>query len=131
MDLEARLRNLEAQEEVLLRLMERAQTVSDTIKVQRELSGIQLEIERIIGRLNFLEDRTSFGTISVALVEHGVAPEPTTGIIQRGWERAKDAFLAIVSGLIASLGVVVPLLALGLVAWLVWRRVAARPVRTP
>lgn len=130
-DLEARLRNLEAQEVVLLRLMDEAQTVADTIRVQKELTGIQLEIERIKGRLRFLENQTSFGTISVALSEQGAAPAPSPGAIQRGWERATDAFLVIVSGVIASLGVVVPLAILGLIVWLVVRRVRPRPVRSP
>jgi len=70
-DLEARLRNFEAQEAVLLRLMDRAETVSDTIKVQRELTGIQLEVERIRGRLRFLEDQTSLATVTVKLSEPG------------------------------------------------------------
>jgi hypothetical protein len=121
-DLEARLRNLTAQEAVLLRLMDRARTVSDTIKVQRELTGIQLEVEQIRGRLRFLEDRTSLATIRASVAETGaVATEP--GIIQRGWERAVDGFLGVIGGLIAALGVLLPLGALALAAWLVVRRV--------
>lgn len=128
-DLEARRRNLEAQEAVLLRLMDESQTVSDAIKVQRELTGVQLEIEQITGRLRFLEDQTAFGTISIALFERGVGPAPKPNALQRGWSRATDAFLTIVSGLVASLGVVVPLGLAALVVWLVIRR--TRPVRTP
>ncbi|HYI46312.1 MAG TPA: DUF4349 domain-containing protein, partial [Actinomycetota bacterium] len=44
-DLEARLRNYRAQERVLLNLMAEARSVADTIRVQNQLSGIQLEVE--------------------------------------------------------------------------------------
>lgn len=120
-DLEARLRNLTAQEAVLLRLMDRAKTVSDTIEVQHELTGIQLQIEQIRGRLRFLEDRTSLATIRATVAEAGaVATEP--GIIQQGWERAVEGFLAVIGGLITALGIVLPLGALALAAWMLVRR---------
>jgi hypothetical protein len=118
-DLEARLRNFEAQEAVLLRLMDRAETVSDTIKVQRELTGIQLEVERIRGRLRFLEDQTSLGTVTLKLSEPG-AVVATASTLEKAWERAGGAALAFVSALVISLGVVVPaaiLLALAFVAF--------------
>ena len=56
-DLEARIRNLEAQEAVVLSLMDRATTISQTIRIQNQLSGLQLEIERFKGRLRFREER--------------------------------------------------------------------------
>lgn len=122
-DLEARLRNFEAQEAVLLRLMDRAQSVSDTIKVQRELSVVQLEIEQITGRLRFLEDQTAMGTIGVALVEAGAPTEE--GILTRAWKRAVGALLAVLYGIVVALGVVVPVGLLLWLAWMVLRR--ARP----
>jgi hypothetical protein len=118
-DLEARLRNFEAQEAVLLRLMDRAETVSDTIRVQRELTGIQLEVERIRGRLRFLEDQTSLGTVTVKLTEPG-AVVATASTLDKAWQRAGSAALAFVSGLVVSLGVIVPgaiLLALAFMAF--------------
>lgn len=118
-DLEARLRNFEAQEAVLLRLMDRAESVSDTIKVQRELTGIQLEVERIRGRLRFLEDQTSLSTVTVRLTEPG-AVVATASTLEKAWQRAGNTALAFVSGLVVSLGVIVPgaiLLALAFVAF--------------
>lgn len=130
-DLEARLRNLEAQETVLLRLMDRAQTVGATIRVQRELSGVQLEIERLRGRLRFLEDQTAFGTIRLNLVQAGVAPPQEAGTIARAWEQAKDTATAVVSGVIVATGFVLPIgLLLALVA-LVVRIARPRITGTP
>lgn len=126
-DLQARLRNYTAQEVVLLRLMDRAATVVDTIRVQGELQGVQLEIERLRGRIRYLDDQTSLGTIEVRIAEIGAAPQ-ASGELGKAWERAKDGFIAVVAGLIASLGVVVPIaLLIGLVVLVV----RLRPRLTP
>ena len=107
-DLQARLRNWQAQEAVLLRLMERSRTVTDTIRVQGELSRVQLEIERLRGRLTYLEDQTSLGTITATFVAPGGAPpRPTT--LARAWEEAVDAMLTVVSAVIVGAGFLLPL----------------------
>lgn len=121
-DLEARLRNLRAQEAVLLRLMDEAGSVTDTIRVQKELTDIQLEVERIRGRLRYLEDQTSFGTIAVSMAEAGVAAPQEPSIIAKAWERAAEGFLSVIGGLISALGVLAPIAVLALLGWVVIRR---------
>lgn len=125
-DMEARVRNLEAQETVLLRLMDRSVSVADTIRVQRELQGVQLEIERLTGRLRYLEDLTEMGTISLSLVEVG-APghKPPSGVLAKAWERAVDGALAVVSAVIVGTGVLVPIAIMAAIAFLLLR--ALRP----
>lgn len=107
-DLEARVRNLEAQETVLLRLMERAATVDDSIRVQRELQGVQLEIERLTGRLMYLRDQTEMSTIAVSFVEVGAAPSPKLGALQKAWAEAVDVAISVVSAVIVGTGFAVP-----------------------
>jgi hypothetical protein len=107
-DLQARLRNFAAQEAVLLRLMGRSQSVADTIRVQSHLQGVQLDIERLRGRLRFLEDQTAMSTITLDFAEAG-APAPRTGTIEKAWERAVDAAFAVVSAVIVGAGFVVPI----------------------
>jgi hypothetical protein len=119
-DLEARLRHLEAQERVMLGLFDQAVTVADTIRIQHELSAVQLRTEEIEGRLRYLRDQTSLSTISVALVEEGAA---VPGAVDRAWSRAFDGFLSVVAGMVVALGYVVPIAAIGLAALLVFRRV--------
>ena len=50
-DLSAKLQNLEATEEQLLRIMEKAETVEDILNVQRELSRTRCEIEQTKARM--------------------------------------------------------------------------------
>jgi hypothetical protein len=80
-DLEARLRTQKALEAQLMEIMKRAQEVEDAISVQRELTNVRTEIERIEGRRRFLENQSSLSTISVTLQP----PSPfvsTTGFFQ-------------------------------------------------
>jgi hypothetical protein len=132
-DLEARLRNWRAQEIVLLQLMDRAQTVTETIRVQRELQQVQLEIERIRGRLGYLEDQTSMSTITVGLREEGIAAADRPGSLERAWQRAVQTFMAIVTGAIVAAGAVLPFALLILAGWIAFRLVRPRlgTIRTP
>jgi hypothetical protein len=127
-DLQARLRHLTAQEAVMLRLMEGAQTIEDTIRVQNQLTGVQLEVERLRGRLRFLDDQTSLSTITVYLNETGAAPvvpdEP--GTLERAWQVARDTTHAIVSGFLIGGAAIVPILAVLLLALVVFRWVRPR-----
>ena len=124
-DLSSRIRNLEAQEVVLLRLMDRSQSVLDTIRVQRELQPVQLEIERLTGRLRYLRDQTDMSTISVSLFETGAAATAPRGTIAKAWVRAMDLALGMVSAAIVGTGVVVPVALLLVLGYLVFR--AMRP----
>ena len=124
-DLQARLRNYVAQETVLLKLMNDAQSVTDTIRVQNELQRVQLEVERLRGRITYLEDQTSMSTIELRVGEEGaIANAP--GEFEKAWERAKDGLVAVVAGLITSLGVILPLAALVALAILVFTRLKPR-----
>ena len=68
-DLNAQLHNLEATEAQYLSLLEKAVTVEDILKVQRELSNVRREIERIKGRMQYLERTSDMSLIEVNLQE--------------------------------------------------------------
>ena len=54
-DLGSRVKNLEATEAQLLKVMETAATTEKYFKIQRELTTVQGEIEQIRGRMQYLE----------------------------------------------------------------------------
>ena len=66
-DLSAKLQNLEATEEQLLRIMEKAETVEDILDVQRELSKTRGEIEQTKARMQYLERTSATSLIEVRL----------------------------------------------------------------
>ncbi|MBM3943649.1 MAG: DUF4349 domain-containing protein [SAR202 cluster bacterium] len=66
-DLKARLASAQRQEQSLLSLLQKASTVTEILTIERELTRIRSEIERLQGQLNFLERRVELATITVSL----------------------------------------------------------------
>ena len=125
-DLESRLRNYKAQEDVLLDIMKESKKPSDSLEVQRELSNVQEQIEIIKGRMQYLDDLVSFSTIDVYFHE----PEPiaTTGwgfveALKRGLRGAVRVF----NWLIAAIIITAPLwILVGIILIIVWRVIKVR-----
>jgi hypothetical protein len=122
-DLSARARNLRAQSRALIRLMNQAVTVGDTIKIQNELFDIQGQIEELDGRLRYLHDQADMSTITMLLAQpaavhhhHGQATAIGSAL-RRSWQRATDVVTAVIVGA----GVVIPIALLALVALLAGR----------
>ncbi len=128
-DLNARLTNLQAQEKVLLRLMDQATTVTDTIRVEGQLSDVQGAIEQLEGRARYLRDQAAMSTVTLALTQTGAAPaapsEPNA--ISQAFRDAGSYSLDVVTTVITGAGLVLPLAILAGIAFLVgravWRRV--------
>ena len=66
-DLQSRLKNQQATEEALIKLLDRAESVDHALAVQRELSSVQENVERILGRIKLLEETSAFSLITVNL----------------------------------------------------------------
>jgi hypothetical protein len=66
-DLQSRLRNLEAAESQLLELMKRTGKVSEILEVHRELTNVRQQIEQIKGRMQYLEQSVKMSSITVNL----------------------------------------------------------------
>ena len=90
-DLEARLRNLERTEEQYLRLFDRADKVEDVLRVQRELSNVQGQIDQIKGRMQYLE-RTSATSLITVELRPASSPEP---LARPGWSPVETAMEAV------------------------------------
>ena len=82
-DLEARLRSSLREEESLLGLLERTQSVAEVLAIERELFRVRAEIERTQGQLNFIERRVDLATIDLTLVpiDGQVASPPSASFI--------------------------------------------------
>ncbi len=76
-DLESRLRNLEATEVRIRSFLDKATTVEESLKVNQQLSAITEQIEEVKGRMNYLKDRAAYSTITVHLEPQMPIPTPT------------------------------------------------------
>lgn len=132
-DLEARLRNWEAQEEVLLTLMTRSTSIADSLKVQQALQDVQLAIEEIKGQLRVLGDQTDLSTITLTMAEKALpgAAKKKPNPFVRAWRAAIDETVAVLTAVVLGLGYLIPLflmaVAVGL-GWLAYRRARAKTV---
>ncbi len=136
-DLQSRLRHLEAKEKQLLEFLDRAEDTEAVLAVYEHLSQTQAEIEQVKGQMQYLENQTALATITVNLTPDAMAQPLDTG----GWNlpatvrNAVEALLNVleffVKALIYVVIVVLPALILIalpifgiflLVRWLVRRR---------
>lgn len=68
-DLESRINNLTAQEKRLQAILEKATTVDELLKIERELERVRGEIESLTGRFKYLKNRVDFSTINISLTD--------------------------------------------------------------
>ena len=97
-DLQSRLRNLEAAEEQLIGIMEETSKTEDVLAVYSELVRVQEEIEVIKGRMKYLEQSAAMSSISTELIADEAVQPLTIG----GWEPAgvvKNAVQALINAL--------------------------------
>jgi hypothetical protein len=127
-DLQARLRNARAEEQVLLKLLAKAPTVQASLRVQSTLSDVELQIEELEGQIRFLQHSAALSTIDVELserVRHHEKP-PSHQTFGGAWRNALDGFFAVMTSVVVGLGYVIPIAVLLAAAWLVVRRIRAR-----
>jgi len=124
-DLDARLRNLRAQEEALRLLMDKAKTIGETIQVQQQLSGVREQIEQLAGEQARLSNAVALSTITVNLTVPGAGiSEPSR--LGDSLSRAAHGAESVVVALVVVAGYLLPLALLAIAAWLVTRPLARR-----
>ena len=66
-DLRSRVKSLQATEQALIKLLDRAEKVEDALAVQQELARLQVEIEAHLGRIKLLEETAAYSLITAYL----------------------------------------------------------------
>ena len=126
-DLNARIRQLRAVEAQLLQLLQQANDVPAALAVQSQLSQVQLDLEQARGRLQYLDNRVAFATISMSMHELVVvAPKGDGFSIVDAWATAGAAFLTVVGWIFIGIAVVAPVLVLLGLGFLVGRELRKR-----
>jgi hypothetical protein len=76
-DVQSQITNLQRTEQGLQKLMDKATKIEDVLNLQRELTNVRGEIEKRQGRLNFLDKRSAFSTITVNVSLPPLVATPT------------------------------------------------------
>jgi len=124
-DVTARVTNARRLEDRLISLLaNKTGKLDEVLRVERELARVREEIERYEGRLRYLSSRVAMSTLTITV--HEPAPilgnnpgeNPIAAALRRAWRN----FIGLLAGVIASLGVVIPLALIGLGGWYGYRR---------
>lgn len=124
-DVSARVANARQMEARLLELLNtREGRLEEVLNLEREVARVRGEIEQYEGRLRYLRSRSSVSLLTIALHE----PQTVMGGPPSGERPIRDAlltawysFVRLLAGLIASMGVLIPLGVLAYVGWRVFR----------
>jgi hypothetical protein len=137
-DLEARVRHLEAVETQLLGLLDDTNTVAEALTVQSQLNQVQLDLEQARGRLQYLDDQVAFATISLDVRERQVVAAAADGgpwSIVDAWGTAARGFVTVVGWILVAAATIAPVVILLVLAFLgaryAYRRGAPGIKRTP
>ncbi|NLP36409.1 MAG: DUF4349 domain-containing protein [Firmicutes bacterium] len=104
-DLEARIRNLQRQEERLLEILAQAETVEDILRVEQELSRVRGDLEAHTAEFRYLRDRVDFATVSVSMAEtYAASTTVSAGGLKGVWQRGINGLILSVNSLLTGLG---------------------------
>ena len=88
-DLKARLKSKRAVEERLLAFMKDAEKTEDLLKISSDLAVVQEEIEQLTGQMKYLENQTSYSTVTVTLSQDRIVVPGIDNKEWNTWERTK------------------------------------------
>jgi len=141
-DLEARLKAKKVVEARLLAFMEKATGANDLVRFSSELGAVQEEMERIQGRIRYLDQNVAFSTIELRMYQR-LEPasvqseegqpfwERMTGTLQSSANFVFDFLQWLVLLLVASLPVLAILVVFGFpIYWIVRKSRAIRKIHT-
>ncbi|MEY2421434.1 MAG: hypothetical protein QOI95_1501 [Acidimicrobiaceae bacterium] len=133
-DIDAQLTALTATRDQFLLVLGEAQNVNDILAVQDRITQVQIQIDQLEGQKRLLTDQTSFGTLSVTLLEPGA----TTAVpsvddnkdLGDAWQDARRNFGDALENIVGASGTLAVVLLFGAAtlgaAWMIYRRLRRR-----
>jgi hypothetical protein len=146
-DLEARLVNLEATAARVRTFLDNAKTVEESLKINATLSDLEKQIEQVKGQMKFYEGRSAYSTITVLIRPQRPTPTATltptataTPTSTPRWNPGKtvnSASKVMVEYLQGGIDLLIwavfllwPFVLVGVIAWLILRRVQRKSAKT-
>lgn len=131
-DLKARLKNLRAEEERLIKFFDAARSVKDMLAIEKELGRVRGEVESLTAQISYLDRQAAMASLTLTMHEPERVALPAGaqgwGVV-RAFTQAIRNFVDVVNFLIMLTGAVLPLLLLMLAVWLLVRWYLRRRAR--
>lgn len=129
-DAQSTLTNLRAEQQRLLNFMNQAQNLNDAVNIEQQLTQVEGQIDQIEAHLNALKGQTTFYTITITLQPIGSAPPPPAKpspwsaipIWQGAWSAVVSVWQLLVTLVIWLLAFSVYIVPVGIIAWVVRKR---------
>ncbi len=125
-DLDARLRNAKAEEQRLLEILSKAETVNEILQVEDRLSHVRERIERLEAQKKMLEEQVDYATVTVTISVP--EPEPPEEPLLPGFS-LRDLVRAALKALVLALTLIIvgaaflaPIVVVGWAILTVYRR---------
>ena len=96
-DLQAQLKNKKAEEESFVKILDTAGKIDDILSTTREIARVRGEIERLEGRIRFMDNQTDMSTITVNLTEDVTVTPINEG--WRPWQVVKESVKELISNI--------------------------------
>lgn len=116
-DIESRLKAKKAVEARLLQFMKKATKTEDLLKISNDLGNVQAEIEQMTGRKTFLENQSSYSTVTIALSETKINVPAIQGEDLNTWEKTQKQLISSINWIIHFLSAVFVFLIGNLPIW--------------
>ncbi|HSL31408.1 MAG TPA: DUF4349 domain-containing protein, partial [Anaerolineales bacterium] len=137
-DLQSQLTNLEATRARIQEFLQDAKTIDEALRINQELANIESQIEQIKGRMNYLNDRAAYSTITINFEPEfpALTPTPTPTAVPTAtpipwnpgqtFEEATGTVTVLYQGIanfLIWLGVVIVpvILPFALILWALWK----------
>jgi len=145
-DLQSQLTNLEATRARIQDFLKDAKTIDEALRINQELANIEAQVEQIKGRMNYLNDRSAYSTITINFEPEFPVLTPTPTATPRAtatpipWNPGETfgeargtvtvLYQGIANFMIWLAVVIVPIfLPLGLLLWGLWKLMNRKTVK--
>jgi Domain of unknown function (DUF4349) len=123
-DLQAHLKILKAKRAFLFGLFEKVTTIEQSVVMENRLEDVQLQIDQIQGRINYIDAQVAESTLRVDIREQHAPEQATQESIEsaslgRAWDRGIQGFTRVIAAVVVGLGYLIPIAVLAGIALLV------------
>ena len=137
-DLQSQLTTLEATRERVKSFLDEAKNVDEALRINQELANLDSQIEQIKGRMNYLNDRSAYSTITINFEPElpELAPAPVKGwnpgvVVEDAVKALTTAYQGVAEFMIWILVVILPIvLPPTLLLWGLWKLLARKTMKT-
>ena len=128
LDLELRQKNILSFLKRYNEMLKQARNVEEMLQIQKRIDELENGVERVVGRLKFLNDRVKYSTLNIEIyqhIKHEKAQVEEDGFFTRLWEgltKGWDRFLNFIIGLATNWSLFLILAVIVYFVMKLWRR---------